>query len=326
MPESGKSDLGSFALYMDRPMWVKGKPSKGNVEQLVWSKTGPEETSITALREGFIIFEFDKSKEYAGGVVPAYRLGADRKIPQNVRNADESRMNLAYRRFTYMNAFLCALYSAISIVQKTGTSVQEPINPANYFKAKKFGEDWKIITDGRQLDRPIERGVLEESSLDYAVNILNKLYDTMGTSSYDILSLIYQACWHYRNHQFSSAHVMAWTTIEVFLNDAWKKLQDEKDKNKGGHTAISKDRRKLLNGRDYTASIISQMLSLSGIIDDEILERLDDARRKRNDFAHNLELIDSRSAGKAIRLATDMVTKTIDVQVTSQLSLSYWGI
>ncbi len=104
----------------------------------------------------------------------------------------------------------------------------------------------------------------------------------------------------------------------------WFNLQYEIDIASGGHTKINKDRKKLLAGRDYTSSVVSQVLSICEKIDDEMLKRLDEARRKRNEFAHTLTHIEANHAGKAIRLATDMITNMAGVRVTSQLRLSFW--
>jgi|SRR5687767_2516672 hypothetical protein len=104
----------------------------------------------------------------------------------------------------------------------------------------------------------------------------------------------------------------------------WSKLQERVSLESGGHTKLTKERRKLLDGRDYSASVVSQILSICSEIDDDLLERLDKARKKRNAFAHSLERVSSDDAGNALRLAADMVTKIIGVRVTSQLSLSFW--
>ena len=108
------------------------------------------------------------------------------------------------------------------------------------------------------------------------------------------------------------------------MNCLWLKLQDEIDVNSGGHTEINSARKRILAGRDYTSSVVSQVLSICEKIDDETLQRLNVARRKRNNFAHDLTHIGADDSGEAIRLATDMVTNMAGVTVTSQLSLYSW--
>lgn len=55
-----------------------------------------------------------------------------------------------------------------------------------------------------------------------------------------------------------------------------------------------------------------------------MLTRLDAARKRRNDFAHNLEPIKSGDAGQAIRLATDLISKLVEMRVTAPLGMSFW--
>ena len=110
MHEAGRGPLGPFALYVLRPTWIGGEPEPANRADAAWEGLGPGNVPITARRDGFIIFAFDRSDQYAGGEVPAYELPEDRRIPQHVTEADQERDNLGYRRFTYMNAFLLAAF------------------------------------------------------------------------------------------------------------------------------------------------------------------------------------------------------------------------
>lgn len=325
--EPGREPLGPFALYILRPTWIGGRPESERRNDVVWTARGVNEVPIAALRDGFVIFEFDGAPAYAGGSVPAYTLPENRRVPDHVTKAENDRLNLGYRRFVYMNAFLAALYSAYSTIQKRGTLVQEPIDPTNYFGAERIPDGWKIFFDhGRRVDYPAERAdILEVAALTHSVEVLQSFSNAIGADrSLSILSLVYIACAQYSRHQFSSAHLIAWSVVEALLNTLWLTLQGEVDVATGGHTKMNADRKKLLAGRDYTASVVSQILSIIGKVDDETLTRLDEARRKRNWFAHTLEPIGSTDAGNAIRLATDMISKVASIRMTSQLGLSFW--
>ena len=326
MNELGRAPLGPFAFYIIRPTWIGEEPRPNERSSVAWTGNGIQNVPITALRDGFIIFEFDQSADYAGGAVPAYKLPENRQIPPAVSVAERAREDLAYRRFIYMNAFLLALYSGFSTVQKRGVQVQEPVDPTNYFGVERVRSGWRPYMGlGRKINYPLQRSDdVAIETLDNALQILDKFNAAVGPQSLDVLALIYTACHQYALHQFSSAHLIAWSAIEAMVNVLWQNLQTEIDSNSNGHTKMNKQRRALLNGRDYTVSIVTQILSISQKIDDEMLDRLDMARRKRNEFAHQLSLLKSEDAGKAIRLATDIITTLTGIQVTSQLSLSFW--
>ncbi len=242
MNESGRGPLGPFALYVLRPTWVGGKPKPTNRTDVAWEGLGLRDVPITALRDGFVIFEFDKSEDYAGGAVPAYALPEDRRIPQHVTKADRERDDLGYHRFVYMNSFLLALYSGFSTVQKTAKPVQEPADPTHYFGAKRTADGWKTFMGlGREIDYPRERSDnIEVETLDHCLDILREFHTAIGPASLDVLSLTYTACHQYSRHQFSSAHLIAWAAIEALLNVMWRDLQAEIDATSGGHTRMNR--------------------------------------------------------------------------------------
>ena len=326
MREQGRPPLGPFALYILRPAWIGEVHDPRCHQEVAWQAVGVENVPIVALRGGFMVFEFNAAVEYSGGDVPAYTLDTDRRIPTAVTTAEKLRDELAYRRFVYMNAFLLALYSGISTVQKRGTPVQEPVDPTNYFGAKVIAGGWETYSDlGRKFDYPTTRSDhLKIETLDHTNEILHRCFAEFGKSSLELLDLVYIACHQYTRHQFASAHLLAWSAVESMLNVLWLRLQRKANSEFGGHTKFNAERRNLLNGRDYTASIISQILSLCGDVDDNLLSRLDEARRRRNSFAHGLERIKSKDAGSTLRLATDLLTKIAGIRVTCQLSLSFW--
>ena len=327
MEKAGRDVLGAIALYLERPTWVDAAPKTAyERSDVVWSAVGPQDVPILALRDGFVVFEFQRSERYSGGEVPAFALPADRKIPDNVIQAENLRLELTYSRIKYVNAFLCCIYSSYSIVQKLGLSVQESINPENYLLAEKIDDKWKIsLSSIKKISYPETRTfITEKNTFENAIINFLDCHRCLGENTNEILSIIYISCDQYRSHQFSSAHLIAWTAIESLLNGKWSNLIDEIDIEMGGFTSINRQRRDLLNGRDFSASVVSQILSICQKIDDETLERANQIRRKRNSFAHNLEKISSDDAVSAIRLATDIISNTINSKFTSQINLSYW--
>lgn len=326
MLPDGQPELGAFAIYILRPTWVAKEPNEESWLVPVWHHLGESDVPISALGNGFVIFEFDKSPKYSGGEVPAYKLPDDRKIPVNVSDASQARDILAYRRFEYINAFLTALYSGYSTIQKMARTVQEPADPTNYFYATKSEDSWQIYAEiERTFDQPVKRGdILQIETLSHAVDLMQKGAQCFGPSYMRLYSLIYTASYHYARHQFSSAQVIGWSVVEALQNHIWKEYLGGVSENKGGHTKINSQRFRILNGREFSASNISQALSLANKIDDDILERLDESRRKRNKLAHDLDEVTSQDAVKVIRLATDLLTEILGTRVTSQLGLSFW--
>ena len=77
------------------------------------------------------------------------------------------------------------------------------------------------------------------------------------------------------------------------------------------------DRKEKLTGRDFTASIISEGLSLAGILPFEQYKQFSRVRKKRNAWLHDLHAIDQLDAAEAIVLAQFMLRSTgvFDVEI-----------
>ena len=225
-----------------------------------------------------------------------------------------------------MNAFLLALYSGFSTVQKTPKSVQEPANPTNCFRAKRTANGWEpLMSLERKIDNPDTRlDNIEVETLDHALDVLQKCRAAIGPASLEFLSLTYTASYQFSRHQFSSAHSIAWATLEGLLNVMWLDLQAQIDVTSSGHTKLNNNLKKLLAGRNHTVSAVSQILSIYQKIDDQTLQTLNNARRKRNDFLHKLTPIETDDAVQAIMLATNLITNIAGIRVTLPLHLSSW--
>lgn len=95
------------------------------------------------------------------------------------------------------------------------------------------------------------------------------------------IALINNGIIEMRRASFDSALINFWTVIETILKDIWGKFLMQKD--------ITKDRRKFLTGRDLTASVIVECLSLHGIIEETLYKKITETRKTRNSFMHELK-------------------------------------
>lgn len=285
--------------------------------QIVWQQNGPSGVPILARRDGFLIFDFNKSPEFA--------QASSRPVDQKTL---AERQEQAHRRFQYMNAFLMAVHSGLSETMQMGTPVQSPLNPVSYCKAVEDQGRW-LVTDS--VARPVDGSNflaqdIKLGALDHAVRVMTRCGEVFGGDGVKVLALCLTAGNQLTLHQYESAHLIAWSVIEKSLNKVWADLVHELDAKNGGHTEMNRDRRKmLLEGHDYTASIVTQILSLHKKIDDEMLARLDDARRARNNFAHSLRSVTWSDAGRAINTANELISKVVGARVYCQTAVQWHG-
>ena len=111
------------------------------------------------------------------------------------------------------------------------------------------------------------------------------------------------------NYQVSL--VLAWFVIESLLIRRWKIMLDSKNRNMpNGESRINSDRKKnLIDGRDYSASVITNIMELCDNLPYELYRRVDTARVKRNAVVHtkhNSEII-PKDCVNAIEVALELL-------------------
>lgn len=106
------------------------------------------------------------------------------------------------------------------------------------------------------------------------------------------------------NSEINQSFILSWTILEQYLNYKWDLWLDRK--------GISGNRQRKLTGRDYTASIKTEMLNLSGYVTKEDYAILNDLRRKRNKFMHEIRQIPGEKANLSLNLAINYSRARID--------------
>ena len=117
--------------------------------------------------------------------------------------------------------------------------------------------------------------------------------------------------------RFGESVVLSWTVCEQLINIAWTRLLDSNAID-GEVRRINKDRRKKLQGRDYTASVMSEFLELSRKISYSLFQRLEIARKARNDWAHNLKTPSQWAAYTSLDAAQELFRTLFDIPLSLQ--------
>lgn len=102
-----------------------------------------------------------------------------------------------------------------------------------------------------------------------------------------------------RNALFDNSLVYFWTVIETIQKEIWIDLVIEKE--------VSNNRRKFLFGKDYTAAIISENLALHGIIKIDLLDKINETRKARNEFMHRLSSVSPKVLNRAYSAIEELV-------------------
>lgn len=183
-----------------------------------------------------------------------------------------------------------------------------------------------IHYDHRILSR---RGVLKEK-------VVERCYDKLvfilkDASLFDILNQLSSSISDYTLFNYSQSIVQSWFIIEKFINKHWNDyLFKTNNESEDHNTRINKSRSDFLTGRDFTASIISNILELNSIIDIETLRNIDKIRKRRNVIAHNLGNQNSEPTREECQSAFNIVNyflnKNYSISINTGYGLSVSGV
>lgn len=139
------------------------------------------------------------------------------------------------------------------------------------------------------------------------------------------LSSFCKALSEFKVGDYNTCIILSWFIIEESLFQFWNSWLSEKSY-MSGFSRIGNKRRDFLNGRDFTSSIVSNILELSDIIDYELFKHIDSVRKNRNKVVHNLEHVTSVSdAISALQAAQSIMQIRWDFYFSPNYSYSVAG-
>lgn len=107
---------------------------------------------------------------------------------------------------------------------------------------------------------------------------------------------------------FSVAHMLAWTAIELSLDRLWTGWMERRAQDEGAR------RKHLMDSRTYTAAVRVEMLNVAGELEDELARDMHECRRDRNSFIHDGRAIRPPSASLAVQVAAKMLKVGFDYE------------
>lgn len=125
------------------------------------------------------------------------------------------------------------------------------------------------------------------------VNLTNQLIK--NEKIVDSLNLLIHSFTNLTKGEINQSFILSWTIIEQYLNYKWDNLLNSKQ--------ISSSRQKKLKGRNYTASVKTEILNLFDIVKDDEYIILNSLRKKRNQFMHQIMSIPNEIAQESLNLA-----------------------
>lgn len=207
--------------------------------------------------------------------------------------------NRAVLRYEFRHIFLMALNRGLSDSMKWNFDLPDLGSPGEELPVGNFEnvKTWEVrdaflMTDHVESDELLEFRTssffigpppFSAELLEDAANLAASLF-LKSNDQRIILNLLYEARTHQRQWQLPQSFIFCWAVIERCLNILFKAYID---------AAPGKDRKnRLKDGRTFSASVISEILLIKGVISQEDYDLFSLARKSRNDFMHGLKPID----------------------------------
>jgi hypothetical protein len=289
-------------------------------------------------RDGTFLFDFSAWPLAPTIIIPGFRKPSapgPHRIPRETSRAEEKAESHAVLRAQVMNAHQACLTTSESVVKRRGAMTGFPITAWNTHKAITFDtaavayhddtEDLhalaqNVLNNKDQVGRQnaLQRRVLELDVVDHSLDMLDTILSGDDATLVQLIEAAYMAACRMREKRFGEAVILAWGVCEQLVSLAWNELLEDAKSGEEVSDRMSKDRRDKLTGRDYTASIMVEMLEINGRIDRDLYRLLEVARKARNNWAHRMRPPKEREVSVCIRAVQNLLQKVKGIPLVLQ--------
>jgi hypothetical protein len=282
--------------------------------------------SVKVLREGLFVFDFSGTKK------------GKFTDPINFSFHDGARVQVY--RCRVLNTHLACLHSAQMKGGGPYSSHVMIVDPSDLILFKSLDDTDPSIGDVflqlllEKRSDPAIADYLSRRSDRIRLDVIEKSFETLDRimarpDDYllTLIDLYARSGFAHQDHNYSLALVGAWTIIEQLLRTLWNRYV-EANRNrvidKKAQSFINTDRKKLLTkGREFTAAIISEILSLCDELPLKNYNDISLVRKARNDWMHKVAEVSMDMAGLAMDVACRMLMDIERIDLSAIFTLAY---
>jgi hypothetical protein len=166
------------------------------------------------------------------------------------------------------------------------------------------------------LKKPYRRRAVKVEVIERSLEMLDEILCKKDPRLVQLIHAYYVAAIRGRDTYRGEALVLAWSVCEQLLSVLWETMIEEFKS--AASSRMNKDRRKKLDGRDYTASVVIEILELNGKLDQELYSHLETARQARNRWAHKFVAPTLGEIHSCMRSAEIMFRKFLGIDLKLQ--------
>jgi hypothetical protein len=338
VPASSSASVEGY--YRLPAVWVGEMPEPSNVSTLnppvhhatAFDGQAAESLKVRVQRNGLFLFDFSSWPHALPVHIPSYTSG--NPVPKRIHEAEIKAEETSVYRARIMNVHQAFMATAEQICGEAGM-MGFPVHAWNTYKSRdmhreslQYGDDVEDVHALSQnvldnsyhttRDGPLPRRLIKLEVVSKSFELLSQVLSHRNVSSLvDMVDLLFVGAHRSIEKRFGESVVLSWTVCEQLINIAWKRLLDSNAID-GEVRRINQDRRDKLEGRDYTASVMSEFLELSRQISLSLFQRLEVARRARNAWAHKLQTPSQRAAHTSLDAAQELFRTLFDIPLSLQ--------
>lgn len=288
--------------------------------------------SAKAFRNGMFLFDFSAWEEGPSVFVPGFTKPANArsyKYPDRTQRAEGRAETIAVKRAQAMNAHQACMATAERILRAGSGMMGFALTAWSTYKAwdmqapLRYNEDTEDLTSFARIamDRAGTTSTTHLPRRCIALNVVEKSLDLFDLllchnekSALLVYESLYQAACRNRDKRYGEAITLAWSVCEQMISIMWRKHLQE-HRTTVHPQRMPKARFKKLTGRDYTASIMTENLELSGKLSHKVFQMLEVGRKARNKWAHELSPPTEQDVRTTITVAEMLIEEAFGVPI-----------
>ena len=290
-------------------------------------------------RDGTFLFDFSKWLPAPIVLIPGYRISdpskPHRPLPAHSK-AEDLAQSFAVLRAQVMNAHQACLTTSEFQVKRRGAAMGFPVNAWNTIKSLKWNAQHPYYDDTEDIhalarnvlnnkdhisrQHPLQRRSIELEVIEHSLALLDHLLKDDDVVLVQIVEAAYLAACRNQEKRFGEAIVVGWGVCEQLIIAAWNKMLDERQLHNIETFGMPKHRREKLNGRDYSASVMVEMLEVNGQLDRELYRKLEIARKARNNWVHQMRAPKESESDICILAAVQLLKLVKSIYLSLQAS------
>jgi hypothetical protein len=285
-------------------------------KEIIFTKDYPNGLMIKASRGGLITFNFEGIK----GFKSSEEINSNLKKNENLSAA---LLNARTPIGDALNSFLACLNG--SLQQSTGIVELEGVQNNRLYEVDSNLSAIHTVSYpvGNLRYRPHTIGVAQ---LEAAADALNSLLTHPDSDAIKCISLYNLSVASFGQLDFARSLITAWAVVEKLINVLWKQFistNSQNNINRFLSPPTSGARADKLKSNNITASIKTEILSITNIITEEEYREIEKSRKARNEWMHTLKNISHEDAISCAFAAALLIKKIYHLKV--QTKYQAWG-